>query len=60
MRRELRSSYDVLKYGKFLGLIADSEVGVNKQVLTFARYLNEKIAIIAINFSDHPVKSLFI
>lgn len=55
MRRELRQNYDVLKYGKFIGLIADSDVGIEKKVLAFARTYHERLAIIAINFSPKPV-----
>mmetsp|Transcript_22796 Transcript_22796/g.22534 ORF Transcript_22796/g.22534 Transcript_22796/m.22534 type:complete len:1013 (+) Transcript_22796:2043-5081(+) len=55
-RRSMRHEKDVLKYGELIPLVMKHEHGWHKQVLTFARYMPDEIAIVAINLNEHPVK----
>ena len=55
-RRSLRHEKAVLRYGDLVPLIVKHEHGWHKQVLAFARTLKDEIAIVVINFNDHPIK----
>lgn len=55
-RRSMRHEKDVLKFGELIPLVMKHDHGWHKQVLAFARYMPDEIAIIAINLNEHPVK----
>jgi len=55
-RRQLRHEKDVLRYGGLVPLVLRHDHGWHKQVLAFARYLPEEVAVITINLNEHPVK----
>jgi glycogen synthase len=54
-RRDLRHEQEVLRKGELIPLVLRHEHGWHKQVMVFSRWLRDEVAIIAINFNDHPV-----
>lgn len=51
----IRQKRSVLQEGKFVSIIAENDHGWHTHVLAFARYKDNQIAIIAINFNDFLV-----
>ena len=49
---------EVLRNGKLVPLSAKDNKGLHTHVLAFARYIKEEIAVIVINFNDHPVDTV--
>ena len=54
-RSFLRNQYKVLSHGKMIALTCENKAGIIPTVLTFARYTQNEIAIIAANFNDKDV-----
>ncbi len=54
--RNLRHEKEVLRTGELIPLVLRHDHGWHKHVMTFARCSNDEIAVVVINFNDHPVK----
>ena len=56
-RRQLRNEKAVLRKGKLIPLSAKDGDELHRHVLAFARFTKQELAIIVINFNDHPAET---